>query len=88
MNHKQVPSDVWEAIQMLESAWATRLFHNLKKHNPKISNRTLTSVVLTAANYARKQGYLCTNDTNPHSEFNPFFCDSCIDKAWNERKRW
>ena len=88
MTHKQVPEEVFQAIQMLSSVWATRLFHKLKKRNPKASDRTLTNVVLFAAKYARKQGYLCTNDMNPHSEFNPFFCDNCIDKAWNDRKQW
>ena len=56
MKKKRMPKEVYEIIDLIATATGTRLFHNLKQANSKVSDQRLTDVVIYAMTYARSRG--------------------------------
>lgn len=57
MTRKLVPPrEVLQFINTLDAVLSSRLFHDLKRTNPKVSDQRLTDVVFHAWAYARSKG--------------------------------
>ena len=54
---KRMPKEVAEIVNLIATATGTRLFHELKRANPKVSDQALTLVVVHTMDYARKKGF-------------------------------
>ena len=50
------PREVQQFINKLDIVLSSRLFHDLKRANPKVSDQHLTEVVFHAWSYARSKG--------------------------------